>query len=180
MEGPICDVCLLKLIEKRVRREIRIKKLFTRTDSILILDDSSLEFALSKHLLSNIIKSKDVNFSTLKIKNRFELDIKELKRFVRKNKITKMVLPWNLENEVELQLTKMFSNLKKDKQKLPIIKLLRNVSQREIVEFAKIKKFKGKQIKPYNPEINNLLGELEKNHPEIKFSTIKSFDKLNI
>ena len=56
--------------------------------------------------------------------------------------------------------------------------MLRNVSEKEIEIFAKIKKFKYKKTKPYNKEIREMLNKLEKKHPEIKFSVLKSFDNL--
>ena len=54
------------------------------------------------------------------------------------------------------------------------------MTQKEIEEYAKIMKFRGKKTRPYNPKLNKLLGELEENHPEIKFSTFKSFEAIEI
>ena len=177
--GKLCNSCFLKLIEKRVRREVRFKKLFSREDHILILDDKTKESFVTQHLLRSILKHLGVTFFIFEIENRFDLDEKKLSAIVKTGSIDKIVLPWSLDDEVEYFLSKMFTKLELEKQKKPPrIRLLRNVSEKEIETFAKIKRYKYKKSKPYNKDIGEMLDKLEKKHPGVKFSVLKSFDGL--
>ena len=54
--SPLCKNCFLKQIEKRVRKEIRTKKLFSKDDKILIIDDNSPTAAVTKYLVAKITK----------------------------------------------------------------------------------------------------------------------------
>ncbi len=177
--GRLCDGCFLKLIEKRVRKEVRLRKLFSRKDHILILNDKTKESLVSQYLLRSILKHLPVTFLVFEVENRFNISEKKLKTIVKTDAVNKIVLPWSLEDEVEYFLSKMFGKLEFEKPKKPLrIKLLRNVSDKEIEIFAKIKGFKYKKSKPYNKDIREMLNKLEKKHPEIKFSVLKSFDSL--
>ena len=177
--GKLCNSCFIKVIEKRVRKDVRLKRLFSRDDHILILDDKTKESIVSQYLLNSILNHLPVTIFIFEIEDRFNLDEKNLKAIVRTGCINKIVLPWSLDDEGECFLSKMFGKLDFEKQKKPErIKLLRNVSEKEIEVFAKIKRFKYKKLKPYNKDIREMLNTLEKKHPEIKFSVLKSFDSL--
>lgn len=173
--GMLCNSCFLKLIEKRVRKQIRINKLFSKNDNVLLLNDGTKEFYVTQILLENILKHLSLNTFFLKINDRFNLNQKKINAIVKKAKINKVIIPWNLDNEVEQNLEMMFTRVKHEKS---YIKLLRNVSEKEIEAFACIRNLKYKKSKPFNQEINEMLSKLEKDHPDIKFSMRKSFNVL--
>ncbi|MBD3310184.1 hypothetical protein GF351_03115, partial [Candidatus Woesearchaeota archaeon] len=54
--GDLCSRCFSRVIEKRVRKELRLKELIAKDDRILVVDDKSTEYHVSGHLLKNIIK----------------------------------------------------------------------------------------------------------------------------
>lgn len=166
--GKLCDSCFPKLIEKRVRKVIRTKKLFSKADKVMILDDGSKEVKVIQYLIQSIVPYLKLDISVQKINDRFMASIAK--------RGYKVILPWNLDNEVEYFFSMLFTKM--DFKKTKTIKLLRNVSQEEIEIFASIKKIKGKTTKPYNKEINAMLNNLEKDHPDIKFSILKSSDAI--
>ncbi|MBS1266503.1 MAG: hypothetical protein MAG795_00470 [Candidatus Woesearchaeota archaeon] len=160
--GPLCNSCFVKLIEKRVRKDVRVHKRLKPNSKIRVIDDGSQTAAvtifLTKRIANEIRSEVIVDFDA-------ECDI--------------LVIPWNLDQEVEMQLQKMFAKNPKECKKKEV-KLLKTVSKEEILHFAKLKGFEGKKTKSYNKEIAELLLDLEKDHPEIKYSLLKSFEKLGL
>src|SRR3989344_5701744 len=81
---PLCNNCFIKIIEKRIRKYIRINKLIKKNDKLLIKDPLSLYF------IKKIIKSP------IKIINK-------------KGKNAKEVIPWSLDDECSLFLDLFFN-----------------------------------------------------------------------
>ena len=82
-----------RIIEKRVRKEIRINKLISKNDTILIIDDGSYKFKISQKLLKNIVQDMPVT-----------IEIKKTKYILGDNfdsKWNKIIIPWNLDDENE-------------------------------------------------------------------------------
>ena len=165
-----CENCFLDIIQKRVRKELRINKLIRKNDKILIIDDGSPEFYINDYLLKNIIKGLPVVIKIKKLKYVLGKEVK--------GNFNKIIIPWNADKEDEYFLGCVFEN-----QKTPYlghfklreknyIKLLLPVLRSEIEEFAKIKKFAiNKQVKTY---VSEMMDQLETEYPEIKFSLLKS------
>ena len=89
-----------RIIEKRVRKEIRINKLISKNDTILIIDDGSYKFKISQKLLKNIVQDMPVT-----------IEIKKTKYILGDNfdsKWNKIIIPWNLDDENEYFLTSVF------------------------------------------------------------------------
>ena len=169
-----CEKCFLKIIEKRVRKEIRLKKLIRKNDKILIINDGTAEFFVSEYLLKNIIKDLPVEITSSKQDYKLG-DIVN-------GDYNKLIIPWNADKEDEYFLENIFSNQKSKywghfiiKEKT-YIKLLLPVLQAEVEIFAKIKGLKFKTRKKTN--ISNMLDKLEKEYPEVKFSLLKSSQEL--
>jgi len=51
----LCKACFCKLIEKRVKKEIRSKKLINEKEKILLLDNNSKESRISEHIITGLI-----------------------------------------------------------------------------------------------------------------------------
>ena len=166
--GKICKNCFLKTIEKRVRKEVRINKLFSKNDRILVLDDGSENAAVTNYLLPKIIRYLKPEIEILTEHD----STKPIK------KGRKVVIPWNLDDEIQDKLGQMFTRLESKKDTR--IKLLRNVSKQEVELFATLKGLKFRRSEPINPEIGLMLDKLSKEHPDIKFALLKSFEKIGI
>lgn len=143
----------LKIIEKRVRKDIRINKLFQNNDRIILNKDNSKEFFVNEYLLKSILKEKPV-------------------KILYKGK-GKKILNKNLDDICAEFLDKLLSNLEFNDE----IVLLRTVTDKEVERFAKIKKFKFKDIKRKN-KFKDFLDRLEVKHKETKYSLGKSIIEL--
>ncbi len=153
--GSLCNKCLVRIIEKRIRRDLTINKVFAPNDKILLLYNSSLKAELCKHFLKSI--SRDIPL---------KIDIKKTKT----KKYNKIVLPKNLDDEIQAFLEALFTNQEYKKPKE--IYLLRTVSDEEIQILKKILKLKGTIKKT---KLGNILDNLEKRYPGSKFGLFKSF-----
>ncbi len=67
---------------------------------------------------------------------------------------------------------------KKKKKKNEKIKLLKIINEKQILEFAKIKKLKFKVSKK-NKEIEKMMQKIDGRYPNAKFNLIKNIEKLN-
>jgi len=184
----LCKGCFCKLIEKRVKKEIRSKKLINEKEKILLLDNNSKEAKISEHIIrvayNNRVDLLKVKVNALKI----GFLSKEVKKAIEKNKIKQVIIPWNLDDEIIYFTENMFN--KEDfkfldhfiQNKILFIKLLRNVLESECFLFAKCRKFKFKD-KPEKDRqkkaIKSMLDKIDKKHSETKFSLLKSIDSLN-
>lgn len=150
---PLCKDCFCKVIEKRIRKKIRLNKLFKKGDRILIADE------LSFFLVKKIIKDLPVKLFLRKAKG----------------KISKRVVKWTLDDELLVFLKNMFFGKKAKKPKQ--ISILDVITDNEAIMFSKLNKIKFKpSIKDKN--IANMLERLEKKYPEIRFSLSRSISEL--
>jgi len=67
----LCEGCFCKLIERRVKKEIRSKKLINEKEKVLLLDNSSKEARISEHIIktayNNRVELLKVKVNLLKI-----------------------------------------------------------------------------------------------------------------
>lgn len=165
----VCNSCFAKIIEKRIRKYIRINKIFKKNDRIFIIDD------LSFFLVKNIIKDLPVEIS-LKNMDIEDLSKKAVKNKLKKDKINKIVIPWTLEDEANIFLNNLFAK-KNNKLNKKYIKLLISITDKEAGLFAKINKIDFKENKKNN-DIKNMLDALEQKYPETKFSLLRSIEQM--
>lgn len=170
---PVCNTCFVKIIEHRVRKETRMKKVFKKHDKLLILDDGSKEARVSIYIMESIAKDMPIMVVEKKVKNT-NADIKD---YCKKNKINKIIIPWNADDEVELFVDSIFNKkkLKKDKR----IKLLRNILDKEVETFANIKGLRYRKSKKKRTEIAKFLEDAEKRYPGTRFSLVKAMDSMS-
>ena len=169
-----CEKCFQRIIEKRVRKEIRIKSLIKKNDKILLIDDNSAESKVSFYLLKQIIKGLPVTIKVRKMKYTLGQEVKGF---------DKVIIPWNTDKEGDYFLSNVFENKKMNYlghyriKKTTYVKLLLHVLREEAEIFAKIKNFQHKNF--YEKTIaSEMLGKLEKEYPEVKFSLLKSTEEL--
>jgi len=183
----LCKTCFCKLIERRVKKEVRSKNLINEKEKILLLDNNSKEARISEHILNTTYNNR-LNLIKVKVNN-FKLGSlnKKTKEIIKKNKIKQVIIPWNLDDEIiyftEILFNKgnfkFLGNFKQNK--IFHIKLLRNVLESECLLFAKCRKFKFKE-KPkkdkQRKDIKKMLDKIDKKHAETKFSLLKSIGQL--
>jgi hypothetical protein len=165
-----CRNCFLEIIEKRVRKELRINQLIEKNDKILIIDDDSKESKINMFLLKEIIKGLPV-----------EISIKKMRFILGENipgNYNKILVPWNADREGEYLLSCVLDN-KKPKylwhykiMKKTYIKLLLPITSDELIIYAKIRGVKSKEEK--KSEMIAMIQKLEKEYPETIFSLVKS------
>lgn len=158
---PLCATCFSRIIEKRVRKNARINKLFQKNDRILVLDD------LSHHMVNAIVKDLPK-----KLFQRKRLD----ENFIKKNLIKKIVIPWTLDDEINSFLESML--LSKKIKASNRIKLFKDTTEEELDLFCRFNKLKYKKNKK-NKEIAGFLEESEKRYSGTKFKLLKSSERLS-
>ena len=158
----MCNECFCRLLEKRIRKDARINKIFSKNDRILIIGE------LNKYLVKSIIKELPV-----KLFFRAKID----KEFVKKNKINKIVINWTLDDEIHEFLKDFFADKMTAGTGKKYIKLLRKITDKEAELFVKIKKLKFKKNKK-DKHIEKFLQGLEKDHPEIRYTLFRNIKKL--
>ncbi len=173
VEKKVCNSCFSRLIEKRIRKYVRLNKFFRKNDRILIMD------RFSEYLVKKIIKGLPVKIFYKEIKTQDFFNNKKIKQFAKTKKANKIVFPWTLDDEAILFLESFFNN-KKTPTNLGIttkyIKLLRPVTFREVNVLARIKGFKFRQN--IKTPVYNMLDNIEKKHPQTRFSLLRSINQL--
>ncbi len=184
-----CSSCFCEVIEKRFRKEIRRQEMFSRdmkkssvdknnsvagNIKILIIDDNSEKAALNKYLLKEIVNDRRVKFKIKKITS-----FNALHEYDKNNEFDKMVIPWNIDDEVNGYIAYMLENkmisMKKDSR---IIKPLIGVTTNEIILFLKIKKLSFKKNKEKD-DIEIMIERLDNRYPGTKFSILKTIKKVS-
>jgi hypothetical protein len=140
-----------KVIEKRVRKYARLNRLFRKNDRILV------KGSLEKYLVPRIIQDLPCRIYYQKPKN---------------VRIDKIVVPWTLDDEINLFLKQYFTG-KKTKQNPKQIKLLKPITDKEAARFAKAKKLSFKPNKK-DREIQKFINKMTEHYSDTKYKLYKS------
>lgn len=167
--GALCDKCFCKIIEKRVRKYVRVNKLFKKNDKIMVTD------ALCNYLVKSILKGLPVKLFYKKV-NVEKLNDKNIKDFIKKNKINKVVVSWTADDEAQLLLQKVFHDKKEIKDR-KIVKLLNPILDDEALLFSKFKKLQFK-INKKDKNLKEFIDKVEKVNPGAVFGLMKSHKKM--
>lgn len=168
--GVLCRNCFLKVIEKRVRKCLRTQNPIKKNDKILVINNESKEFAVGDYLLNSILKGLPVEI-TIKKSKTLNLPAKTT------GKYNKIIIPWSLDDEDAEFIGFLFDKNPKTRFSKKSIKLLKNISEDEIILFAKIKRFKYKEKKKSG--IKKMLDNVENKYPGYKFSLLNSIKNLD-
>ncbi len=158
--GSFCSKCFLSTIEKRIRKDLSISKVFAPRESVLVINDSSLKARLTIYFLNSISKSIPLKIDIMKAKPNKKYD--------------KIVTPFNLDDDIALFIESLFRTGK------PILNrqevhLLRTVSDEELLLLAKLLKIKAPLKKS---KLNSVLDALEHHYPGSKFGLFNSMKEL--
>lgn len=151
---PVCSGCFCAIIEKRIRKRIRLNKLFKKGDRILVKDE------LSFFLVKRIIK---------------DLPVKLFRKSNKNGKMSKIVTKRTIDDKLSDYLENIFFGRKMGKNRRTSI--LDVITDNEALMFSKINKIKFKPNKK-DLVLVNMLDRLEKKYPEIRFSLSKSVSEL--
>ncbi|MBW3004659.1 hypothetical protein KY310_02410 [Candidatus Woesearchaeota archaeon] len=160
--GALCPACFAEVIEKRVRKSLRDNKWLKPADKIAYIDDGTLQSKAGICLIKAIFQNQPFNIDFKKG------EIKSAEKLAKG--YTKVIIPWNMDDEVTQFLDALFNSKKVPKTKH--IKLLLNVSDEEIAFFAELKKIKGKS--KAKTRLGEMLDNLEKRYPGSKFGLLRS------
>ncbi|MBN1502565.1 hypothetical protein JW930_03405 [Candidatus Woesearchaeota archaeon] len=173
----LCQTCFSRTIEKRVRKELRLKRLIKKNDQILVLDDGSLNAQTSIYLLKKIIKGLPANIRTKKKKY-------SVLGGIINSTYNKIIIPWTLDHEIYYYLECLLNGKcphylghYKLGNKL-YIKLLLPITQEESKTYAEINKVSFKTPGTIRLSTQFSLDELEKEFPEIKYSLYQATQQL--
>jgi len=142
-----CEKCFCDAIEKRIRKHVRMNKLFSKNDKIYT------EGELCKYLVRDIIKDLPVKYTSKKQAN-------------------KIVLAYTA-NDLCIDFLKYLTENKSLISKTKEVKLLATITNEEAKLFAKFKKLEFKPLKK-EPNLNKFLSNLSEKNPEIINSLGKS------
>jgi hypothetical protein len=164
IKGSLCPVCASTIIEKRVRKSLRKNDWITPKDKVLVIDNNTIKAKIGIHILDSIFQKKH-----------FKIDVK--KGTIAKAKqlakgYNKIIIPWNTDDEIEQYLAALFNAKKVPKTKY--IKLLINISDEELEQYAKANNIKGK--KKIKSALGKKIDALEKRYPGSKFGLLKSLE----
>ena len=159
----LCARCFSNIIEKRIRKHVRMNKLFKKNDRILVLG------GVNKFLVESILKKLPVKLFFRK---------REDKEFVKKNNINKIVVEWTLDDEVNEFMKAVLEGKKVKEKGKKYVKLLKVVTDKELLFFAKFNKIKFKPKKK-DEIVQIFLDEVEDEHPNIKYNLLNNISMLN-
>jgi len=165
--GKLSSNKFLWVVEKRIKKSIRKNYDLKKDVKLVVFDD------LSEYVLRSVIKTpfemirKSKSFFGVKNIDETIFENKKLGDFLKKNKAF-VVLPWTLDHEIIL----FMKNMSKIKEKKKYIKLLKDVLEEEIIEYAKLRGLSYTKIKKSDEK--EFLDKLGNKHAETKFSLVKS------
>lgn len=168
----LCTGCAAHIIEKRIRKYVRMSRLIQRNDVIWTAD------RLAGCITKGIVKGTPVKWLKKKEKMRNILkNSRNVKAFIRKNGIRKVIISRTLDDEIAAFMKRALENGQPEKDDKKIVPLLIKVTDQEAGILAKHHKV---QFKPNqeNREIKDMLDRMEERYPETKFSLLKSAEKI--
>ena len=154
------------MLEKRIRKNARINKIFTKNDKILVTDD------LNEYIINGIIKDLPVTIYKQK---------KVDEKFIKKNKINKIATKWTMDDEA-INTLKEFITAKKTKENKKTTKLLVVASDKELERYAKIHEIKfepNKKDKKYNKTIQHMQQKYSDTKEKL-YQSKKTLEKIGV
>jgi hypothetical protein len=158
----ICNKCFSWLFEKRIRKQTRLDQSFKPRDRILAIGQ------IANYLTKSITKNMNV-----KIFQKNKID----SNFIKKNKINKIVIEYTLDDELNQYIKGIFEKKKEAKKDKKYIKILKNVTDNDVLLFAKINKLKFKPNKK-DKNIQEFLNSIQAKFPNAKYTLLKNINKL--
>lgn len=147
----LCRKCFIKSVIKKIRKDLRVNKVFKKNDVLLVKDK------ISDIVVKDIVKDPSI-------------------KIVKKGRFTKEVLPLTMDDEIDSFLGNLFSGKKMKKINKKKVGLFRVLKDDELKAFARAKKIKLKEKK--RSKIMKMLDKFEKRYPSVKYSLGRSIGSL--
>lgn len=173
--NPYCRFCFPTVIEKRIRKYVRLNKLIKKGDKILIFCDSTYNSKNTLLLFDRIIKNLPIKIDTI-------TDNYSIGQKVNQNKYNSIIFSWTLDDEINYFLECVLNNIPpkflgnysiKDTR---YIKFLLPILDKESKDYAKINGLKCK-ARAKHP-LSTLFDTMEERYPEIRYSIFKTSQQL--
>lgn len=162
MTQPFCKECFLNVIEKRIRKFIRINKLFSVHQKIGVLDDGSNGAAITRYVLD-------------KLSLKMPIELIYRKRLTSKtlSKVDRFVFPITTEDYVDSFLEHLYLDDVENFFEEEFLSIVLNVTEKECFYFVRYLELKEKP----NMQVHEL-DTFDKPYPETKFATLNSIKEL--
>ena len=147
----VCKKCFCWLFEKRIRKQTRTDKSFRVNDKVFVVGD------VAKYLVKSITKNMNI-------------------QFVSKN-FDKKLIEWTLDDELNQFVKEMFEGKPHKKEKKRLVKILKNVTDKKVKLFAKIKKLNFKPNKK-DKVTQKFLDDVQARFPNAKYNLLKNISEL--
>lgn len=138
-----------RIIEKRIRKYVRLNKLFKKNDIILVKDD------VSEYFVKKIVRDLPV-------------------KIVKKGKADKIVGLWTADDEINNFFMKIF----REKKEKKFIKMFLWVIDDELERYCKINKIRFIRNKK-DKSVQKFVDEISRKFPDSKHKIIKSLGRLD-
>ncbi len=176
LENHLCNSCFSKMIEKRIRKYLRLSGQIHKDDSLLVVGDLC-EYLLKRILGDLPIKMRRIDEKSLK--NSYFLDEKLI--FRAKSLKSKIVIPWTMDHENKYFIENFIEG-KSQKylgEKKPFIKLLKPITDQEAQIFARLKKV---SYAPLKLDVyTKMFTALEEKYPSVRYAlagSVSEFGKI--
>jgi len=166
-ETEFCRGCFIRIIEKRIRKTLRMGLGFKKCHKVLVMDPLTRYFAEN---LSPIIsvEYKPKSFFKVKIWDESIYRNKELLDYIKKNQIYAALIPLTMESDLEFYLGKIFSGrrvyIKRPKTIFP---LFHTLNSEELKLFCK---YKDIRFKIHKGRLGLFLDKIENQYKGTKSS----------
>ena len=157
--GPYCKSCFCTTIEKRVRKDLRIKFHLKAHEKLVVLNDQSKEEMVSEYIVKSIAKSIPLNITVQEQSNIPE--------------DTRIIIPTSATKVAANFLKHMMLKNNLDKPGKNQIPLLESLNEDEIHTFAQFKNLPFKVIKS-NDKFEELVKSIEEQYHSSTFGIVKS------
>lgn len=153
----------IKDIEKKIRREIRIKKLIQKNDIILILDQKDSQTQAIYHILKETIKDPSVK-------------IQKVKKIPKLSEKKKLVSTNTIEKESEEYIKEFVDD--KTRKEENIIKPLIRIKEEECDFYCERKQIKYEKTKTKISPVREFINRIQNKYSQTFNSVIKTEEQL--
>ncbi len=160
----LCRNCFIEVLEKKVRKKLRINKPIAKGDRVLVIGDTAGYF------IKKIIKDPKIYLFFTKITDN------KVENIIIKNRINKVITEHCLDDKIHDNLELFFNSNHKSKG-LNYITIFDSILLKDLNIFANIKNLDLTERK--KDEIDLFLDNVEKKHKGMKHSYAKSIEVIS-
>ncbi len=159
--GPLCRRCFCSAIEKRVRKNVRLRKPFSKGDRIICVGD------LNGYLVRSIIGDMPAEIRYVKTSP---------KSFP---KGSKLMIPMTIDDYISERLFAIFNSKPVSRQKKNMISIVDVMTDDEAAAFCS---FKGLMFRPAKKDkaLMKIVDAMQEKYAETKFALRKTLEEISL